>query len=87
MAGWRRHGSEDALDRTDQGNAPERGETEGKGQQLAGTAMISRMASVITWERPLLTAACFIIVNLGFWFVVLSSWRMYYLLALCLVTM
>ncbi|KAJ8403236.1 hypothetical protein AAFF_G00354530 [Aldrovandia affinis] len=96
MANWLKRGSEDALDMKYEGSSvaesvdtseKEGKVPQGKRQQPAGISLLSRMAGVITWRRPLLTTMFFIIVNSVFWFVALSSWRIYYLLTLSIVAM
>ncbi|KAI1902049.1 hypothetical protein AGOR_G00040720 [Albula goreensis] len=47
--------------------------------------LLSRIAEVITWKRPMRSTSFFIAANSIFWFVALGSWRVYHLLALGLI--
>ncbi|KAG5842102.1 hypothetical protein ANANG_G00174100 [Anguilla anguilla] len=51
-------------------------------RQLRGWDLLSGIAEVITWKRPLRCTAVFLTTNLIFWFVALCSWRVYNTLAL-----
>ncbi|KAJ8272924.1 hypothetical protein GJAV_G00095030 [Gymnothorax javanicus] len=44
--------------------------------------LLSGIAEMITWRRPVRSAAGFLTTNLIFWFVALGSWRLYNTLAL-----
>ncbi|KAG7488784.1 hypothetical protein MATL_G00038310 [Megalops atlanticus] len=95
MASHERHRNEDASDMGQEGSTvaaslhmseAEGSAPQGRREQPAGRSTVSRISDVITWRRPLLTTAVFAITNSAFWFVALSTWRVYYLLTLCLVT-
>ncbi|XP_036374959.1 reticulophagy regulator 1 isoform X1 [Megalops cyprinoides] len=55
------------------------------GRQPGGTSLLSRIADLITWKRPLYSTVLFIATNSIFWFVALGSWRVYFVLAVCLI--
>ncbi|XP_029109354.1 reticulophagy regulator 1 [Scleropages formosus] len=50
-----------------------------------GRSLLALIAELISWRRPLRSALLFMATNVVFWFMALSSWRLYYLLTLCLV--
>ncbi|XP_036378646.1 reticulophagy regulator 1-like [Megalops cyprinoides] len=93
MASHERHRSEDDMGQEGSTVAASlhMGEAEGiapqgRREQPAGRSTLSRISDVITWRRPLLTTVVFAITSSAFWLVALSTWRVYYLLTLCLVT-
>ncbi|XP_061109347.1 reticulophagy regulator 1 isoform X2 [Conger conger] len=57
------------------------------GRQFGGRDLLSGIAEVITWKRPLRSTAVFLTTNVIFWFVALGSWRLYYTLALSLIAL
>ncbi|KAL4623381.1 reticulophagy regulator 1 [Arapaima gigas] len=50
-----------------------------------GHSMLALLVELLSWRRPLCSALLFMTTNVVFWFVALNSWRLYYLLTLCLV--
>ncbi|KAJ8397361.1 hypothetical protein AAFF_G00439100 [Aldrovandia affinis] len=45
------------------------------GRQPGGRDLLSLIAEVITWKRPLRSTTFFIATHLIFWFVAFGSWR------------
>ncbi|XP_023671518.1 reticulophagy regulator 1 isoform X1 [Paramormyrops kingsleyae] len=64
-----------------------KGDRSAGARQFRGGSLLSCIASVITWKRPLYTSLLFIATNAIFWLVALSSWRLYHLLTLCLMVL
>ncbi|MBN3287812.1 RETR1 regulator, partial [Polyodon spathula] len=50
-------------------------------------SLLSHIADALTWQRPLYSIVLFICTNSLFWFVALTSWRVYYLMALALLAL
>nr|XP_005993553.1 PREDICTED: reticulophagy receptor FAM134B isoform X1 [Latimeria chalumnae] len=48
-------------------------------------SLLSSLAAGLTWRRPLHSIALFVCTNWLFWFITLTSWRLYHLISLALL--